>query len=104
MRSDQGGDEEMTPLNHGWTEEQVRATRKPQPCRRHPQDTVEGQLEFISYELRNSYQIIGTALDKAKTVQEAKDVVELFVAILSLLTVFWSQPTPAVSILTAMRQ
>jgi Phage tail lysozyme len=94
----------MTLLDNGWTEEQaqelisslnlVGGPRYWKPeyrqklhdwCSAHEKDqtTIEGQLDFIAYELRNSYQMIGNALDKAQTVEEAKEAVELFVRLIS---------------------
>ena len=41
--------------------------------------SIESQLEFVAYELRNAYQDIGMALRRAKTVEEAKRAVEPYV-------------------------
>jgi hypothetical protein len=46
------------------------------------QKTIEGQLEFIAYELCNSYAGIGMALKQARTVEEAREAVEPYVKLL----------------------
>lgn len=45
--------------------------------------TIDGQVEFIAYELCNGFQAIGMALKRAKTVEEAREVVEPYVRRLS---------------------
>ena len=88
----------MTLLDNGWTEEQakgllslklVRAIPNWKPdlqglydwCSAHQRDhkTIDGQLEFIAYELCNSYEDIGMARKGAKTVAEASAAVEPYV-------------------------
>jgi len=41
--------------------------------------TVEGQLDFIAYELLDVYEGIGMALKRAKTVEDAKAAAAPFV-------------------------
>lgn len=93
----------MTLLDHGWTEEQAQGLLdslklgSPIPlwkpvwlqrlrvwCSAHEKNphNIECQLDFIAYELRNSYQGVGAALDQAKTVEEASQAVELFMNLL----------------------
>ena len=45
--------------------------------------TIDGQLEFIADELCNGFQAVGMALKRAKTVEEAREVVEPYVRRLS---------------------
>jgi hypothetical protein len=54
-------------------------------CSAHSMDaaTTDGQLEFIAYELCNGFQAIGMALKQARTVEEARGVVEPYVRRLS---------------------
>lgn len=46
-------------------------------------NTLTGRLEFIAYELRNSYDRVGMELDKAKTIQQAQEAVEPYVKLIS---------------------
>jgi hypothetical protein len=41
--------------------------------------TVDGQLEFVAYELCNSFQAVGRVLKQAKTVEEAREIVRPYV-------------------------
>src|SRR3546814_751174 len=54
-------------------------------CSAHIKDwaTVDGQMEFIAYELCNGFQAVGRALKRAKTVEEARELVEPYVRRLS---------------------
>jgi len=91
----------MTLLDIGWTEEQAKGLLnglklkggipnwKPEHlqklhdwCSAHEKDhtTIEGQLDFVAYELCNSNQGIGLFLKQAKTVEEARMAVEPYVA------------------------
>lgn len=90
----------MTLLDTGWTEEQAQGLLdslnlgggepdwKPEHLRRlhewcsvHNKEwtTVEAQLDFIAYELLNSFQAVGLFLMRAKTVEEAREAVQPFV-------------------------
>ena len=94
----------MTLLDQDWTEEQAQGLldsldldggtpkwklehlrRLRDWCSAHGADpaTIDGQLEFIAYELCNGFQAVGTALKRAKTVEEAREVVEPYVQRLS---------------------
>jgi hypothetical protein len=94
----------MTLLDQDWTEEQAQGLldslgldgatpkwklehlrRLRDWCSAHSMDaaTIDGQLEFIAYELCNSFQAVGMALKRAKTVEEARGVVEPYVRRLS---------------------
>ena len=44
--------------------------------------SIEGQLDFVAYELRNAHQDIGMALRRAKTVDEARSAAEPYVTAL----------------------
>jgi hypothetical protein len=93
----------MTILDSDWTEEQARALldrlgltgglprwksehlqKLHDWCSAHEKDhtTIEGQLEFIAYELCNSYEGIGMALKRANTAEEAGKAVEPYVTAL----------------------
>jgi hypothetical protein len=54
-------------------------------CSDHDKDsaTIDGQLEFIAYELCNGFQAVGMALKQATTVEEARELVEPYVRRLS---------------------
>jgi hypothetical protein len=54
-------------------------------CTDHQMDhkTIEGQLEFIAYDLCSSYPGIGMALKEAETAEEARKAVEPYVKLLS---------------------
>jgi hypothetical protein len=41
--------------------------------------TVDGQLEFVAYELCNGFQTVGMVLKRAKTVEEAREIVRPYV-------------------------
>lgn len=90
----------MTLLDQGWTEEQAKGLLdclklvggtpdwKSQHlqklrdwCLAHQKNhsTIESQLEFIAYELCNSYEGVGMALKQAKTVEQARLAVEPYV-------------------------
>ena len=94
----------MTLLDQDWTEEQAQGfldslgldggtprwklehlRRLSDWCSAHGEDsaTIDGQLEFIAYELCNGFQAVGMALKQAKTVEEARGVVEPYVRRLS---------------------
>jgi hypothetical protein len=94
----------MTILDQGWTEERVKGLLdvlnlvggmpdwNPEHleklrdwCSAHEKNPtrVEAQLEFISYELCNSHEGVGSALKLAKNVNEARTAVEPFVKLLS---------------------
>ena len=47
-------------------------------CSAHEKDsaTFDGQLEFIAYEICDTYEGVGMALKRAKTVREAREAVE----------------------------
>lgn len=53
-------------------------------CLDHQTDhkTIEGQLEFIAYDLCSSYPGIAMALKRARTVEEAREAVEPYVKLL----------------------
>ena len=90
----------MTLFDQGWTEEHAKGLLdslrltggvpqwKPEQlqklqdwCLDHGRDhkSIEGQLEFVAYELRNAYQDIGMVLRRAKTVEEARTAVAPYV-------------------------
>ena len=50
-------------------------------CSSHQEDatTVQGQLEFIAYELLHSFKAVGILLKRAETVEEAKHAVQPYV-------------------------
>ena len=87
----------MTLLDNGWTEEQAQGLlqslnldggtpkwkrehlqRLRSWCSAHEKDStaVDGQLEFVAYELCNTYEGVGMALSRAKTVEESREAVE----------------------------
>lgn len=93
-----------TDLEDGWTEEQAQGLldglgllgavpnwkaehlkRLYRWCTDHRVDhkTIEGQLEFIAYDLCSAYPGIGMALKQAETVEEAREAVEPYVKLLS---------------------
>jgi len=95
----------MTLLDQDWTEEQAQGLldslnldggtpkwklehlrRLRDWCSAHGVDaaTIDGQLEFIAYELCNDFQAVGMALKRAKTVEEAREVVEPYLRQLSV--------------------
>jgi tail lysozyme len=53
-------------------------------CADHRKDwtTIDAQLEFVAYELCQTYQSIGTALKQAETVQEAREAVEPYIRVI----------------------
>jgi hypothetical protein len=90
----------MTLLDTGWTEEQAQGLvdslklgggepawrpehlqRLHDWCSVHNKEwtTVEAQLDFIAYELLNSFQAVGMFLKRAKTVEQAREAVQPFV-------------------------
>jgi hypothetical protein len=90
----------MTLLDTGWTEEQAQGLvdslklgggepawrpehlqRLHDWCSVHNKEwaTVEAQLDFIAYELLNSFQAVGLFLKRAKTVEQAREAVQPFV-------------------------
>jgi hypothetical protein len=92
-------------LDNGWTEEQARGLldslkldggipdwgpsylqKLRDWCSAHEKDwtTIDGQLEFVAYELCHSYERIGAALKQAKTVKEAKEAVEPYVRVIQV--------------------
>jgi len=54
-------------------------------CSAHGEDgaTVDGQLGFVAYELCNGFQAVGMALKRAKTVEEAREIIKPYVRRLS---------------------
>jgi hypothetical protein len=54
-------------------------------CTAHQKDhnTVEGQLEFVAYDLCNSNEAVGLALKHATSVEEARAVVKPYVMMLT---------------------
>ena len=94
----------MTLLDQDWTEEQAQGLldglnldggtpkwklehlrRLGDWCSAHGVDsaTIDGQLEFIAYELCNGFQAVGMALKRAKSVEEAREMVKPYVRRLS---------------------
>jgi hypothetical protein len=92
---------EMTLLDTGWTEEQAQGLldslklnggmpawklehlqRLHDWCMAHDKDstTVEAQLDFVAYELLNSFQAVGMFLKRAKTVEQAREAVQPYVS------------------------
>jgi hypothetical protein len=90
----------MILLDIGWTEEQAQGLldcinlgggkphwkqehlqRLHEWCSVHNKEwtTVEAQLDFIAYELLNSFQAVGLFLRRARTVEEAREAVQPFV-------------------------
>ena len=90
----------MTLLDTGWTQEQAQGLldslklnggtpdwnpehlqRLHDWCDAHSEDstTVGGQLEFIAYELLNSFQAVGIFLKRANTVEQASEAVQPYV-------------------------
>lgn len=57
-------------------------------------NTLEGQLSFVGYQLLNTHEGIGRELYKAKTYDQAKEVVEPYVRLLSE-PVRWLTPEEA---------
>lgn len=49
----------------------------------HGKEWVNGQLEFIAYELCNGFRGIGRALIRAKTAKEAREILRPYVRRLS---------------------
>ena len=91
---------EMTLLDGDWTSQQAQGLLdslkincgvpdwKPEAlkrlcewCSSHQEDatTVQGQLEFIAYELLHSFKAVGILLKRAETVEEAKHAVQPYV-------------------------
>jgi hypothetical protein len=94
----------MTSTDQDWTEEQAQGLLdsldldggppkwKPEHlwrllewCSAHGKDwaTVDGQLGFVAHELCNGFQAVGMALKRAKTVEEAREMVKPYVRRLS---------------------
>ena len=90
----------MTLLDQDWTEAQAQALldglaldggtpkwklehlkRLRDWCSAHGMDaaTIDGQLEFVAYELLHGFQAVGMALKQAQTVEEARKVVEPYI-------------------------
>ena len=90
----------MPLLDNGWTEEQAKGLCdslkltggipdwKPHHlgklrdwCSANGKDpnTIDGQLEFVAYELCNAYEAVGTSLKQATTVEEAKKAADPYV-------------------------
>lgn len=105
----------MTLLDNGWTEEQAQGLLdslllvggppnwKPEHlqrirdwCAAHKKDhtSMEGQLEFIAYDLCNSYEAVGLALKQAKTVGEAREAVEPYARLLREDREWFRKPYP----------
>jgi hypothetical protein len=59
--------------------------------------TIDGQLEFIAYELCNGFQAVGLALKRAKTVEEAREVVEPYVRRLSVTEMKGEEGRPSIA-------
>ncbi len=89
----------MTLLDQDWTEEQAQGVldslklnggiprwklehlrRLNAWCSANDKDpaTVDGQLDFIAFELCNGFQGVGRALKQAKTAEEARQLIELY--------------------------
>jgi hypothetical protein len=87
----------MTLLDNGWTEEQTQGLlhslkldggtpkwkrehlqRLRSWCSAHEKDptSLDGQLEFVAYELCNTYEGVGMALKHSMTVEAAREAVE----------------------------
>ena len=87
----------MTLLDNGWTDEQAQGLlhslnldggtpkwkrehlqRLRSWCSAHEKDptSLDGQLEFVAYELCNTYEGVGMALKHAKTVEAAREAIE----------------------------
>jgi hypothetical protein len=62
-----------------WKSEHLQKLRDWCSAREEDPATIEGQLEFVGYELCNSYEGIGRALKQARTVEEARKAVEPYV-------------------------
>ena len=98
----------MVLLDNGWTEEQAKGLldsldldgdipdwdptylqKLRDWCSAYEKDwtTLDGQLEFVAYELCNTYERIGTALKQARTVEEAKEAVEPYVKVIQALQI-----------------
>jgi hypothetical protein len=107
----------MALLDKGWTEEQASGLldcleltegvpnwndehleRLREWCSEHEQNhtTIEGQLEFVAYELCNIYVGVGMALRRAKTREEARQAVQPYVRLLSAskMQVGWGPKLP----------
>jgi hypothetical protein len=90
----------MTLLDQDWTELQARGLLdalnlvggtpnwKPEHLRRlrdwcsangADPSIIDGQLEFVAYELCNGFQTVGMVLKRAKTVEEAREIVRPYV-------------------------
>ena len=90
----------MALLDQDWTEEQAQGLVeslnlddgppkwKPEHlwrllewCSAHGEDwaTVDGQLSFVAHELCNGFQAVGMALKRAKTIEEAREIVKPYV-------------------------
>jgi hypothetical protein len=93
-------DRAVAVFDYGWTEEQAKGLLdslnltggepnwKPEHlqklrewCSAHEKDyrSVEGQLDFVAYELLDVYEGVGMALKRAKTVEDAKTAAAPFV-------------------------
>jgi hypothetical protein len=102
-RDDESRDS-MTLLDEGWTEEQAIGLLdqlkllgavpnwKPKHlqrlydwCSAHEKNhkTIDGQLEFVAYDLHHSYEAMGMALKRAKSIEEARKAVETYVNLLN---------------------
>lgn len=46
--------------------------------------TIDGQLEFVAYELCHGFPVLGMALKRAKTVAEAREIIEPYILRLSV--------------------
>ena len=69
-------------LNRGLPDWRPEALKRLQDwCSTHHEDasTVEGQLEFVAFELLHSFKSVGIFLKRAKTVEEARQAVQLYV-------------------------
>jgi hypothetical protein len=90
----------MSLLDNGWTEQQAAGLldslgleggvpewdpkylqKLRDWCSAHDKDwtTIEGQLEFVAYDLCHTYERIGAVLKRSETVEEAKEAVEPYV-------------------------
>jgi tail lysozyme len=62
-----------------WKPEHLRKLRDWCSANGRDPGTVDGQLEFVAYELCNGFQAVGSVLKQAKTVEEAREIVRPYV-------------------------
>ena len=108
----------MTLLDQDWTEAQAQALldslalgggtpkwklehlkRLRDWCSAHGLDaaTIDGQLEFVAYELCHGFQAVGMALRQAQTVEEARKVVEPYIRRLSVTEMKGEEGRPSIA-------